>query len=740
MPISGGVIFVSFVRNRMSARPIGLSLALAAILSVTACGGKPEHAEPNTTTDHPTKGEANVDVSNPFFEKSTLDLQYPPFDRIRTEHYLPAFERGMSEQLAAIDAITNNSDPATFDNTLIPLELSGELLGRVANVFFAMSSAHTNDAIQAIEVEVSPQLSAHRDAIYLNQALFMRIKALHDAGESLKLDSEAQRLLDNTYRDFVLAGAKLDAESQQQLREINAELANLETRFDQNVLAEVNDSAVVVDDVSLLDGLSDAEIQTAADRAAERELAGKYVIPLLNTSGQPILPSLNNRELRQRITQASLARGARGNNFDNTELLSRVATLRAERAALLGYPNHAALRLVTQTARTVDAVEGRLASLIPPAVANAQREASDLTELLQQDIPGATLQPWDWAYYTEKVRQQKYAFDESQLRPYFEINQVLTNGVFYAANQIFGISFKERADLPVYQEDVRVFDVFEEDGTKLALFIFDPYARPSKRGGAWMNAYVDQSALTGNQPVVANHLNIPEPPEGQPTLMTFDEVTTMFHEFGHALHGMFSDVTYPTFSGTSVPRDFVEFPSQVNEMWATWPDVLKNYAVHYQTGEPMPTELLDKVLASQQFNQGFATSEYLTAALLDMKLHDLAPGQVPAGDALMAYEDRVLTEAGAKLAAVPPRYRYPYFSHIIGGYSAGYYAYIWSEVLDADTVEWFKENGGMTRENGQHFRDTLLSRGGAVDAMTLFRNFRGRDASVEPLLERRGLN
>jgi peptidyl-dipeptidase Dcp len=679
-------------------------------------------------------------TENPFYSRSTLDFQYPHFDKIKSEHYLPAFQRGMAEQLVEIEEITSQSAEPSFANTIIPLELSGELLSRVASVFFALSSAHTNEDIQAIEVEVSPKLSAHRDSINLNRALFERVKTVYNSREKAGLDIESLRLLENYYRDFVLSGAQLDDSQQERLRAINAELAKLETQFDQNVLAEVNASAIVVENLEELSGLSDAEVQTAADRAEERGISGKYVIPLLNTSGQPILPSLENRSLRQRITEASLSRGSRGNEFDNTLILAQVARLRAERAQLLGYANHASLRLVTQTAQTVEAVETRLASLIPPAIANAEREAAELQDMLQQEGADFTLASWDWAFYTEKVRQEKFAFDEAQLRPYFEINNVLQKGVFFAANQIYGLSFDERFDLPVYQEDVRVFDVKEEDGSQLAIFIFDPYARPSKRGGAWMNSYVDQSELTGNKAIVANHLNIPEPPEGQPTLLTFDEVTTMFHEFGHALHGMFSNVIYPSFSGTSVPRDFVEFPSQVNEMWASWPEVLKNYAVHFETNEPMPSELLDKVLATQKFNQGFATSEYLMAALIDMKLHVLAPEDVPTGEELMQYEERVLNEAGANLAALPPRYRYPYFSHIIGGYSAGYYAYIWSEVLDADTVNWFKENGGMLRDNGQHFRESLLSRGGSVDAMQLFRDFRGRDASVEPLLERRGLN
>jgi len=679
-------------------------------------------------------------MDNPFYAESSLPLQFPPFDLIRDEHYLPAFERGMSEQLAEVAAITAQPEAPTFENTVLPLERSGRLLNRVATVFFALSSAHTNDAIQALEVELSPKLSAHSDSILLDEALFARIHILFEQRETLGLDPESLRLVENTHRDFVRAGAELSAEQKDRLRAMNTELAELETTFSQNVLAEVNASAVVVDSREELRGLSDAEIQAAADEAVARDLSGKYVLPLLNTSGQPILPSLENRALRQRIMEISLARGSSGGQYDNRGIISRTARLRAERAQLLGYPNHAAYVLEKQTAQTVAAVNQRLADLTPPAIANARREAADLQAMIQAEGVDFELAAWDWSYYAEKVRQQRYNFDESQLRPYFELDNVLQKGVFFAANQIFGISFSERRDLPVYQEDVRVFEVRDADGSMLALFILDPYARSSKRGGAWMNDYVAQSRLFGTKAVVGNHLNITRPPAGEPTLMTFDEVTTMFHEFGHALHGMFSDVTYPTFSGTNVPRDFVEYPSQVNEMWSTWPEVLRNYAVHYQSGEPMSTELLDKVLETQKFNQGHATSEYLMASLTDMALHQLGPDEIPAADALMKFEADTLTAAGANLDMLPPRYRLTYFSHIMGGYSAGYYSYIWSEVLDADTVEWFKENGGMTRANGQHFRDTLLSRGGSAEALDLFRNFAGREPRVEPLLERRGLN
>lgn len=715
-------------------------LTLAGLALLASCSDSPTADDAAATTDTASQAADMPVTENPFFSPSPLPLQFPPFDLIRDEHYLPAFTRGMEEQLAEVAAITAQAEAPTFANTVLPLERSGRILSRVSNVFFGLSSANTNDAMQALEVELSPLLSAHSDSILLNDALFARVLTLYDTRDTLGLDPESLRLVEITHRDFVRAGAQLVAEDKDRLRAMNTELAELETTFSQNVLAEVNANAIVIDSSEELAGLSDAEIQSAADEAVARNLPGKYVLPLLNTSGQPTLASLESRALRQRIMETSLARGSSGGEFDNTVVVSRTARLRAERAQLLGYPNHAAYVLEEQTAQTVEAVNQRLADLTPPAIANAQRELADLQAMIQSEGVDFQLAAWDWAFYTEKVRRERYNFDESQLRPYFELNNVLEKGMFFAANQIYGISFNRRTDLPVYQEDVRVYEVVDADGSTLGIFIFDPYARSNKRGGAWMNDYVAQSQLFATKAVVANHINITKPPEGEPTLLTFDEVTTMFHEFGHALHGLFSNVNYPTFSGTNVPRDFVEYPSQVNEMWAIWPEVLRNYAVHYETGEPMPTELLDKVLATQKFNQGFATSEYLMASITDLALHQLNPDQVPAAAELMQFEADTLTAAGANLDMLPPRYRLPYFSHIMGGYSAGYYSYIWSEVLDADTVEWFKANGGMTRENGQHFRDTLLSRGGSAEALDLFRNFAGREPNVEPLLERRGLN
>ncbi len=685
--------------------------------------------------------EQEAMADNPFLTESPLPYRLPPFDRIDESHYGPAFEQGMAEQIAEVEAIAALSEEPTFENTIVALERSGQLLDRVATTFFALSSAHTSDALDEIRSEVAPQLAAHTDRILLNDALFARVETLHAQRSALGLDAESIRLIEKYHQDFVRAGARLDEAAKERMREINADLASLQTRFMSNVLDEVNASAVAVESRDALAGLPDDQVAAAAEAAAARDLDGQYVIPLLNTSGQPALSSLDDRDLRERITRASLARGSQGGEYDNREVITTMARLRAERAAMLGYPNHAAYILEAQTAQTVDAVNDRLASLAPPAVANAEREAADLQAMAAASGADHEIAAWDWAYYTEKVRADRYAFDASELRPYFEIDTVLEKGVFFAANRLFGLTFEERPALPTYHPDVRVWEVFDADGSPLGLFLDDFYARPSKRGGAWMNAYVSQSHLFERAPVVANHLNVPKPPEGEPTLLTFDEVETMFHEFGHALHAFFSDVRYPYFAGTSVPRDFVEYPSQVNEMWAVWPEVLENYAVHYETGEPMPRDLLDRVLATQTFNQGFATTEYLAASILDQAWHQITVDEVPDAAGVEGFEAAALEAGGVALDAVPPRYRSTYFSHIwSSGYSAGYYSYIWSEVLDADSVEWFRENGGLLRENGDHFRRTLLSRGGSVEALDLYRAFRGADPDVRPLLVRRGLN
>ncbi|PPU04028.1 dipeptidyl carboxypeptidase II [Xanthomonas arboricola pv. guizotiae] len=683
--------------------------------------------------------------ANPFFADSTLPLHYPQFDKITDSDFAPAFDAGMAEQLKEVEKIANQKAKPSFDNTIIALEKSGATLDRATTVFFNLVDADTNDARKKLQADYSAKFAAHRDAISLNGKLFARIQTLYDQRSKLGLDAQGVRLVEKYYSDFVRDGAKLSDADKTTLKAMNAELANLGTTFSQNVLAEVNAAAVVVDDVKQLDGLSEEQIAAAAEAAKARKLDGKYVIALLNTTGQPPLTQLKNRELRKQIYDASVSRGSHGGQYDNTALVARIMKLRADKAKLLGFPTYAAYSLENQTAKTPEAVNAMLGKLAPAAVANAKREAADLQAMIDKEQKAARkptfkLEAWDWAYYSEKVRQAKYDFDESQLKPYFELKNVLENGVFYAANQEYGLTFKQRTDLPTYRDDITVYDVFDADGKQLAIFIADMYARESKRGGAWMNSYVSQSDLTGFKPVVANHLNIPKPPAGQPTLLTWDEVTTMFHEFGHALHGMFSDVKYPYFSGTSVPRDFVEFPSQVNEMWADEPSILKNYAKHYQNGTPMPQALLDKVIAASKFNQGFATTEYLGAAMLDQNWHQISASQVPDAAGVMAFEAKALQQDGIAYAPVPPRYKTPYFSHIMSGYAAGYYAYIWSEVLDANTQQWFKQHGGLSRANGDRFRQTLLSRGGSVDAMELFQNFAGHAPQIEPLLEKRGLS
>ena len=681
---------------------------------------------------------AHLASENPFLRVSQLQMSYPEFNLIRSEHYLPAFELGMKEHLREIREIVEQETP-TFENTIVALELSGQLYSRVARVFFSMSSAHTNTEIRRLEKELAPELASHEDSIFLNHELFLRIEQLYQARNHLELDKESKRLLEQTYRDFQRAGAALNIVQQERLKELNEELAGLETLFSQNILNEANDLAIIVESREELEGISESRINSAAEEASKKGLEGSFVIPLLNTSGQPLLSNMQNRKLRERIHKTSLSRGNRGGEFDNRENLSRILKLRAEKAQLLGYENHAHYILENQTALSVDAVNQRLAQLAMPAAENVAREANELQRLIDEESQSFDLESWDWDFYSEKLKRERFDFDASQLRDYLELDNVLKRGVFYAAENLFGISFEERFDLPVYHEDVRVFEIKDHNKEVLALFIADFYARPSKRGGAWMNSYVSQSNLTGEKPVIANHLNITKPGDGEPTLLTFDEVTTMFHEFGHALHGMFSQVEYPSFSGTRVPRDFVEYPSQVNEMWASWPEVLRNYAVHYRTNELLPIELLEKVLAAQSFNQGFSTSEYLAASIIDQAFHQLGTAEIPSAEEIMSFELLALEDAGLAIPVVPPRYRSTYFNHIMGGYSAGYYSYIWSEVLDADTVEWFKENGGLRRANGDHFRETLLSRGGSRDAMQIYRDFRGRDAEVSPLLERRGL-
>lgn len=682
--------------------------------------------------------------ANPFYQQSDLPLQYPSFDKIKDGDFAPAFDRGMAENTQEVALIANNPAPATFDNTIIAMERSGQLLRRAEVVFFNLVGANTNDALNKLQAAYSAKFAAHNDSVYLNAKLFSRIKSIYDNRSTLGLDAQAVRLVERYYVDFVRAGANLTEAQKTRVKAINAKLATLSTKFSQNVLAEVNDSALLVDHRADLAGLSDDEIDKLAAAAKENGKPGKYRIALVNTTIQPLLPQLDNRALREQLHKTSIVRGSRGNQWDNRAIVSSVTKLRAERAAIMGYPNYAAFSLAEETAKNPEAVNKMLEQIAPPAVANARKEGAVLQAMIdsEQKAKGQksfALEAWDWSYYTEKVRKAQYNFDENQLKPYLELNTVLEKGVFYAVTQLYGVTFKRRTDLPVYQDDVKVYEAFNADGSQLALVIVDPYARSSKRGGAWMSSYVDQSDLMGTKPVVAFHLNIAKPTTGKPALMTWDDVNTSFHEFGHVLHGMFSNVKYPYFSGTNVPRDFVEFPSQVNEMWATWPSILSNYAVHWQTGEPMPKELLDKVLSAKKFNQGFITTSYLGAAMLDQRWHQVSADKLPKADGVLAYEAKALKDVGLDYAAVPPRYRTTYFGHIMGGYAAGYYAYIWSEVLDAGTVKWIENNGGLTRANGDRFRDKLLSRGGSKDAMQLYRDFSEQEPNIQPLLERRGL-
>ena len=674
---------------------------------------------------------------NPFFSRSTLEYELPDFASLTEDHYKEAFYQGTKEQLAEVEAIIASGEP-TFENTIVALEKSGQTLTRMLLVFYNKSSSDTSPSLDAIKEEIAPKLSAHQDAITLNPALFSRVKTLFEKKDSLSLSSEDAWLLEKYYRDFVYAGAHLSQEQRQELTKINERLSFLETRFSKNLLADTNDSAILVETKEELAGLSESEIQAAADAAAARGVDGKYLLDMVNFSGNPKLKNLEHRGTRERMMRASLLRGNRENEFDTKKIITEMAKLRATRAKLFGKKTHAEYIIAEQTAGSVDNVHAMLRKIAPAAVRNARVEGSDIQAMIKESGEDFEIASWDWDFYTEKVRKAKHNIDSNAMRPYFELERVLHDGVFFAANKLFGISFKERPDLITYHPEARAFEVFNEDGSKLGLFIGDFYTRDSKRGGAWMNNLVDQSFLLGQLPVVCNNLNIPKPAAGQPTLLTYDEIVTLFHEFGHALHGLLSSVTYPRVSGTSVQRDFVEFPSQVNEMWILWPEVVTNYAKHHQTGEQLPQELIDRLQGASTFNEGHATTSYLAAAILDLAWHSLEDGQdVP--DAI-AFEAQAIQDYGLDYHAVPTRYRSTYFSHIFGGgYSAGYYGYIWSEVLDAESVDWFKENGGLTRKNGDHFRAQLLSRGGSIDSMLMFKNFRGREASITPLLKRRGL-
>lgn len=688
--------------------------------------------------DVPAQSTA-LSPDNPFVAPSPLPFRAPAFDKIKIDDFLPTFLAGMQQQLDEMKAIAGQKDAPTFANTIVPMEESGALLTRVSNVFDNLTSADKNEALQNIETELAPLRAAHSDNLLLNRPLFQRVEKLWESKDSLGLTEEQAELLKQRYESFVRAGAKLSDEQQGRIRSLNEQLSKLETKFEENLLAVAKERAVIVDTAEELDGMSAADIAAAAAEAKQRGLEGKYLLQISNTTRVPILPSLNNRSLRERVWKASAYRGlGRDGGIDNRPLVLEIAQLRAERAAALGYENHAAYKLQNQMAKTPAAARKMLTDLVPGVVERVKQEAVDLEAMIKQGGECHELAPWDWEYYAEKVRKARFEVDDAAIRPYFELDNVLKNGVFFTMNKLYGISFRERDDLPVYHPDVRVFDVLDRDGSQIGLFYADYFKRDTKRGGAWMSSFVDQSKLLHQQPVIVNCLNIPPPADGEPALISFDNVTTLFHEMGHALHGLFSDVNYPTVAGTATPRDFVEFPSTFEEDWAIQPEILANYARHYQTGEPIPRDLLDKAIKAKKFNKGFESLEYLAAALLDLEWHTLISEQIPSD--VERFEADALKKVGVAHPAVPPRYRSAYFAHIWGGgYSASYYAYLWSEVLAADAFAHMIAHGGCTRANGDSFRREILSRGSSRDPMQSYKAFRGSEPTVEALLLRRGL-
>lgn len=672
---------------------------------------------------------------HPLLTPSDLPYQLPRFADFTDDDFGPAIDEAMAAQLEAVAAITADSEPATFDNTLVPLERSGEGLARVLRVFSNKASADTNDTIDELRAAYAPKLAAHSDAIALDPVLYERLLAVHEQRASL--DAEARYLVERYVVEFTLAGAALAEDDKDRLRKLNEQISAQETAFEITLQADTNDLAVVIDDESELDGLTPGEISAAAAAAEARGLAGKWLLTLVLPTGHPHLAALTNRAVRSRLSEAQRARGSRGGAHDTRQIVLDIVRLRAERAQLLGFANHAELVTKDNTAGTPAAVREMLERLAPPAARNARREQEALSARA-----GFAVEAHDWAFYTGQVRAAEYDVDLAALRPWFEAERVLRDGVFFAANRLYGLTFTERTDLDGYHPDVRVFEVFEEDGTPVGLYLLDLYTRDSKRGGAWMSSFVSRSELLGIETaVVYNNLNVPKPASGEATLLTYDETRTLFHEFGHALHGLLARATYPRFAGTAVFRDFVEYPSQVNEMWMLWPEVLANYAVHHETGEPIPAEVVERIEASSTFNEGFATSEYLAAALLDLAWHELGPDEVPTDPAdVLRFEAAALAAVGLDNPAVPTRYSTPYFAHSMSsGYASAYYSYIWSEVLDADTVKWFKENGGLTRENGDLYRKYVIGIGGTKDPLASYVEWRGRPAPIEPLLERRGL-
>jgi peptidyl-dipeptidase Dcp len=722
------------------------TLVVATTMALAACSQQSnEQAQPAPApaSTAPAKAstaapKAEVSAVNPFLEPSTLPFQAPPFDKIKDGDYQPALEEGMKQHLEEITKIADNPEPPTFENTFIPFEKSGQLLSRVRRAFFAVTGANTNDTLQKVQQDEAPKFAEHQDAIVLNDKLFKRIQTIYDQRDSLKLDPESKRLVEVTYKNFVRGGAKLSDADKAKLKDLNKEESGLRTQFTRKLLAATKAGALMVDDKSKLDGLSDGDIAAASQAAANRKLDGKWVIPLQNTTQQPALQSLNDRATREQLFKASWDRAEKADDNDTRELISRIAQIRAEQAKLLGFSSYAAWKLEDQMAKTPEAALGFMDKLAPAATARAEREAKDIQDVIDQQRGGFKVEAWDWNHYSEQVRKAKYDLDESQIKPYFELDNVLQNGVFYAANQLYGLTFKERKDIPVWQPDVRVFEVFDKDGTSMALFYCDYFKRDNKNGGAWMSNLVGQSKLMGTKPVVFNVANFTKPAEGQPALLSFDDVITMFHEFGHGLHGIFANSQYPSLSGSATARDFVEFPSQFNEHWATDPKIFANYAKNYKTGEPMPAELVEKIKKSKTFNKGYDMTELLSAALLDMSWHSLGP-DAPKQDP-DKFEADALAKAKINLSYVPPRYRSSYFQHIWGnGYAAGYYAYLWTEMLADDAFQGFVDKGGMTRANGDRFREMVLSRGNTEDLAKMYKDWRGKDPSIEPMLLNRGL-
>ena len=682
---------------------------------------------------------ANAQTS-PFATQSTLPFHAPRFDVIKDSDYQPGLEQGMAQHLTEIEVIANSSAAPTFDNTIAAMEKSGRMLDRASLAFYAVVQANTNDTLDAVQTAEAPKFAQHQDAIYLNAKLFKRIKTLYDKRDSLNLTPEQLQVLSLYYQDFVHAGAQLSAADQASLRKLNTRISTLETAFQQKLLAAAKAGALVVDDKSKLAGLSDGEIAAAAQAATDRGLDGKWVLPLQNTTQQPDLQKLSDRETREALFNKSWTRAEQGDANDTRDTINQLAKLRAEKAKLFGYPNFAAYTLYNQMAKTPDTAIKFMEQLVPATAAEQKREAADIQAVIDKDGKSFTLKPWDWERYAEQVRKARYDLDQDQdqVKPYFELHNVLENGVFYAANQLYGLTFKERTDIPVYQPDVMVYTVYDKDGSELGLMYFDYYKRDNKSGGAWMSNFVGQSKLLGTKPVIYNVANFTKPAVGDPALISFDDVTTMFHEFGHALHGLFADQTYPLVSGTNTARDFVEFPSQFNEHWALDPKVLAHYAKNYKTGEAMPQALVDKIKKASKFNSGYALGELTAAALLDMDWHSL-PASAPEQD-VDVFEKAALAKTGLDIADVPPRYRSSYFLHIwANGYSAGYYAYLWTQMLDDDAYSWFEQHGGLTRENGQRFRDLILSKGHTEDYAPMFQSFYGKDPDVGPMLENYGL-